>query len=135
MYSGDHRESFPDDLKSLQPYCKQSELFVCPSHELEVDFPIAWHEAKKYGSYYYIAGLTEADDEDRVHMFDLPSTHSGQGGNVLHASGYVAWYSTQSNDTTFWEVLAESGITPEVLSNATSRIIHVDDLQFLKEGE
>ena len=99
-------------------------------------WPLPWDEIKTYGSYYYISGLTEDADSDRVHMFEPLSNHKQEGGNILFAGGYVQWASVGGpTNESYWGILNKSGITEEVLAKATNRIIHVDDLEPIVEAE
>ena len=111
MYSGDHQERFPTDLKDVMPYVKQTELFVCPSDTHNFIGKPQPHEVGRYGSYFYIAGLSEADDSDRIHMFDAPWNHEGAGGNILYVGGYVQWVPMKTTDGSegYWDYLDSKG--------------------------
>ena len=125
MYSGDHREKFPDNLHVLQPYLKQPMLFQCPSTDWRSTPRVTFSNAHLHGSYFYVAGLNEySADSDMVHMFDDPRSHGKEGGNILYVGGYVQW----APEDHFWHILEVSGISKDMVLSATSKIIRVEDL-------
>ena len=136
MYSGDHGEQFPDDLTALQPYLNTISPFICPKDAEKGLKPFPWELVNEQSSYFYVASLKESAGLDRVHMFKLPEELNGDGGNILFSGGYVQWcpVAGPTNDS-FWGLLAQNGITPEIVASATNRIIHISNLQFPTEGE
>ena len=68
-------------------------------------------------------------------MFEPLSTHK-DGGNVVFVGGYVQWAPLHGHpEGSYWGLLKKNGITEDVIAKATSRIIHIDDLEPIVEAE
>ncbi len=94
MWADDHDGEFPEKLSDLYPnYVDNVKLFTCPSaggpkitKKEEID---------SRTSYIYVTGLTEASLSDAVVIYEDPSNHRGEGGNVAFADGHVEWLSAE----------------------------------------
>ena len=61
----------------------------------------------------------------------IMTKHAKPGANILYVGGYVQWcyYEPTDGEPGFWEILAYSGITKEMVMNATNKIIRAEDLK------
>ena len=69
MQAANVRGEFPASLSTLRAYANDPNLHLCPSFKSAVPLPLHRHELDRYGSYYYVAGLTDSNSRDRNGSF------------------------------------------------------------------
>lgn len=91
MYSADHQEVFPNELKSLTAYIGNSpELFICPAKRRKAGELAAVDE---WADYVIVPNRKESDPANTVLGFSKPHCYPGKGGNILFVDGHVEWVS------------------------------------------
>lgn len=88
MYSQDHGEAFPGDLRKLYDrYVPDPLLYHCPS-TASVESPEGIQM-----DYEYVGSLASTYPDDTVLAYDKKGNHGGDGRNVMYLDGHVEWLS------------------------------------------
>ena len=100
MYSLDHDEKFPSQLKSMASYADQPRLYICKSSDV-VSAETVTNMTAANCSYNYLPKKSESNSGNMLHACDkdggnnnvtaanFGGNHRNEGGNVLYLDGSV----------------------------------------------
>jgi len=91
LYSMDHDEKYPPDLKSLGTIMSFANTYVCKSSGHK---PGDMATVDQWTDYILVGNLRASDSARAVLAFCKPESHKGKGTNVLYVDGSVQWLSS-----------------------------------------
>ena len=96
MYSTEHEESFPPDLKTMAEQTGYyPELFVCPTTGKT---PGEFSSLDEWSDYILVPNRSMGDSPNAVLAFSRPDCYPDKGGNVLTVDGAVYWHDIAEYD-------------------------------------